>query len=424
MDIPLEELLTYGELDLYAEVTGHNLFTITLSKDKLVFRAGRFVGQIPINDRVLIDVRPRVPFTNLERVLGITDQEPLSLAPHTRRYTEHPVGTPSLLQSLAESLVYSLASVEAEGLHRQYIRRTADTSFPRGRIMMSETMRRHEARGMHHRAAVSWFEPSVDTPANRCVKYAIWHLARRFEGIRRSPENTRLLENLSRLYGMFDGTTLDPTLRFLSDKLVEEPQRLPANRAYYERPLRLAAMVARGYGVAFGHRGGEVELASLVVNLEDAFEEYLRFVLASGLQNSLPEVRVLNGNLSTPKGGGKNLFKTTSRDDLGAKSPATPDIVLRRSDAKDQESEYPAIFDVKYKVYRPRADRGDINQTVTYAVSYGSPVALIVHPHQKKSKPGLHRVGRVGNLNLYQYGVRPVSRQFGRGGKEFRMFGE
>lgn len=259
VDVPLQDLLTDGELDLYPEVMVDNLFTIVLSKHKLVFRAGRFVGQIPVNDRVMIDVRPRVPFANLERVLRAANQEPLSLAPHTRRYAEHAVGAPSLLQSFADSLVDALAAVEAGGLHRQYLRRTADTSFPRGRILMSETMRRHQARSIHHRAAVSWFEPSVDTPTNRCAKHAVWYLARRFQSAKKSLENRRLLSNLNRLYQMFGGVTLDPTLGFLSDPLVEDPRRLPSNRAYYERALRLAAMIARGSGVAFGRRGGEVD---------------------------------------------------------------------------------------------------------------------------------------------------------------------
>lgn len=402
--VPLENLFTDGELDLYPEVTGNNLFTIGLSKDKLVFRAGRFVGQIPVNDRVMIDVRPRVPFANLERVLRVADQESLSLAPHTRLYAEHAIGTPSLLQSLAASLVDALTAVEAEGLHRQYLRQAADTSFPRGRILMSETMRRHQARGMHHRAAVSWFEPSVDTPPNRCAKHAVWYLARRFEGAGRSPENRRLLANLNRLYQIFGGVALDPTLGFLSDALVEDPRKLPANRAYYERALRLAAMIARGSGVAFGQRGGEVELATLAVNLEAAFEEYLRVVLTSGLRDSMPDVRVLDGNLTDPKGGGKNLFAATSPDDLGTKSSATPDIVLRRPNGDGSENGCPVVFDVKYKIYKPLADREDVNQTVTYAVSYGAPVAVIVHPHQEKSKHGLRAVGRVGSIALYQYG--------------------
>lgn len=404
VNVPLEDLLIDGALDLYPEVTGKNLFDVDLRKDSLVFRAGRYIGQIPVNDRVMIDVSPRVPFANLERVLGVAGKAPLSLAPHTRPYAEHAISTPSLLQSLAESLVDALAAVEAEGLHRQYLRRIADTSFPRGRILVSETVRRHHARGMHHRAAVSWFEPSVDTPPNRCVKHALWYLARRFQGARRSPENRRLLADLNRLYLMFGGVSPDPALGFLSDPLVEDPRGLPSNRAYYERALRLAAMIARGSGVAFGRRGGEVELASLAVNLEDAFEEYLRLTLASGFRDSLPGVRVLDGNRTGQDGGGKNLYDTDGPDDLGTESPATPDIVLRRSKGGDSEGECPAVFDVKYKIYKPRADRDDVNQTVTYAASYGAPVAVIAHPHQEKAERGLCKVGRVGNITLYQYG--------------------
>lgn len=127
-------------------------------------------------------------------------------------------------------------------------------------------------------------------------------------------------------------------------------------------------------------------------------------MLATGLRGSFPDVRVLDGNLTGPGGGGKNLFDTPSPDDLGTKSPATPDIVLRRSNSAGDTDENLTVFEVKYKVYTPRAGRDDVNQTLTYAASYGAPVAVIAHPHQGKSKHGLRTVGRVGGVTLYQYG--------------------
>ena len=44
--------------------------------------------------------------------------------------------------------------------------------------------------------------------------------------------------------------------------------------------------------MVFRERGGEVELASLVVNLKNAFENYLRAILFSRLSDDLPDVQV------------------------------------------------------------------------------------------------------------------------------------
>lgn len=403
VSVPFEDLMTNGTLDLYPEVTGKNLFSVGLSKDSLVFRAAGYVGKIPVNDRVLIEVQPRVPFANLERVLRISLREPLSLAPHKRSYAEDARPTPSLLRSFADALVGALAAVEAGGLHRQYVRETADTSYPRGRILMSETMRRHEARGIHHRATVSWFEPSVDTAPNRCLKYAVWYLARQFQHAGRDPDNRALVGRLSRLYRLFDGVRLDTRRDFLSSPLILDPGKLPSTRAYYYQALRLATIIARDSGVAFGERGGDVDLTSMVVNLEKVFEEYLRLVLAGRLDDARIGIRVLDGNDTGFGGGAKRLFDIKNQDEIGKKRNATPDIVLRRSDADESSARHPAILDVKYKIFEPGADRDDIDQVVTYGASYGAPNLVIAHPHHKKSKHGLQTVGRIGSMALYQY---------------------
>jgi len=110
---------------------------------------------------VLLDVRPRVPLKNLERMMRIGGDTPLDLSPYVRSYDTHEEAVPSMIDFFARALINSIQEIKFNGLHTEYIQRAQDTSFPRGRLLLGETMRRHQAYGIGHRVAASWFEPSA-----------------------------------------------------------------------------------------------------------------------------------------------------------------------------------------------------------------------------------------------------------------------
>jgi hypothetical protein len=69
LSIPLGEMLVGNQLDLYSEVTGKGYIKAYIKGKNLCLQAGGIVGQIPLNDRVLIEVSPRASVKNLTRVL-------------------------------------------------------------------------------------------------------------------------------------------------------------------------------------------------------------------------------------------------------------------------------------------------------------------------------------------------------------------
>ena len=172
-----DDLFVDGHLDLDPTVIGKKYFSFYLQRDNLIFQAGGYIGLIPINDRVILDVRPRVPVRNLDRLIQVTN-EGASTLPHLREYPTLGTPTPSLMDVFTRQLLAGLEAVEAEGLHKEYQLTTADTSFPKGRLMMAPTMQRHLSRDRRHIVTASWFEHSSNTPPNRCLKYAIWLLQR------------------------------------------------------------------------------------------------------------------------------------------------------------------------------------------------------------------------------------------------------
>ncbi len=83
--IPYSVLLHEGKLDIFENLKG-NFFRISLRKSDLVFQAFGLVGIIPVNPRVSIDVRPRVPIGNLQRLLELSGQLPKEIQDHFRTY--------------------------------------------------------------------------------------------------------------------------------------------------------------------------------------------------------------------------------------------------------------------------------------------------------------------------------------------------
>lgn len=404
LDIPLADLMIDGQLDIYPEVRGKNYFNLILKQHHLAFQAGGFVGLIPINDRIAIDVHPRVPIKNLAKILSLADHQVVSLAPHTRLYMSDSEASPSIVQHLALALLDAVDQVSLHGLHKSYHHLTADTSFPHGRIQLGETMRHFAAMGNPYRVTASWFDRSMDTEPNRCLKYAIWHLARRYRGINPQRDVKRMVSRLNSAYHLFASVTLDQSRRFLGHPLVRDPNLLPSNWAHYRQPLYLADTITRDRGVRLDQSGDTIEMASLAINLADVFESYIRVALRTRLEAQVPSILVLNGNVGGERGGRKSLFDPGYDEDIaGGKNPATPDVVLSWDMPVGSQTQYPVILDTKYKDVGATPDPKDVQQVIAYAASYRAPSAVLVSPRIDE-RHGLRSLGRItGTTHVYQY---------------------
>lgn len=316
------------------------------------------------------------------------------MPPFTRKYETHPDSAPSLLDLLAQSLINVVNHIEIQGLHREYVRREADTSFPRGRILMNETTRRHIARGVNHKVRASWFEPTADTAPNRCLKYTIWYLAQRYKSVATRTGTRKIIAELNRLYRVFDGAELDLSTSFLKESLIQEPDRIPSIRAYYVPAINLALTIIHDRGIKFDGREDRLLMSSMIWSMEKITEAYLREVLRFRLQKTR-SLRVLDGNKRGPGGAKKLLF------DEAPSEPATPDIVIAHT--FEERETWPVVMDVKYKIYEGFADRPDIEQVVTYGLSYRSPNVVLVHPRIRESHHGLFTIGRMGPLTIHQH---------------------
>lgn len=395
--IPIDLLVVDGRLDIYPELLRTTVLR-TYSRDgKLLFQAGGWIGFIPVNDRVAIEVRPRVPIANLERVLCIAgNTSPLVLKGHLRAFSRAAGGLPaSLIDILAERLAVLAEACWSEGLHSEYVRRVQVGQNPRGRLLPFATAK-HRTRTHDLLSTVSeQYVRTHDTGPNQCIAAALDRLHTIYSGIRNRAGVRSLASRLGRARQLLLHVNRVSETTFLSNPLVIDPTRLPASRPSYPATVALAKIVLTGSGIDLRSTSGHISLPPMMISMETAFESYLRNVLLEGADGIL----VQDGNARPPTGASANLFHDAPLDSPLRKTQSTPDIVC----SSLREPTERLVIDVKYK---PETSRDDLNQVLGYALTYRSNAVLLACPRKSASSPiGLQLLGEVAGVKVYHYFV-------------------
>lgn len=386
IDVPLGEVIDRsGRLHLNPEIQDGDYFSVSLRKGTLTLRARGHVGYVPLNDRLVVYVKPRVPISNLSRMARVAGLAPTVLT-SLRGYETGDKWSDALVDVYAVALIEHVERLAASGLFRDYVRRYNVSSFPHGRVLVTTTIQALHARGIKHEAHITWFDRSIDNAVNQCIKYAIWWIAQQYVARRTTlrGEARKLHRRLNALYSVFDGVHLDHQRRFMDDALVTGERPLPSLRAYYRDPLNVALAAISRRAVLIESTDGPVYLPSLVINMNNVFEAYVRNVLHTYAAASRWAFQIIDGNHKP-----KPLFDAHTPYD------ATPDIVVERPDESAA-----LVLEVKNI---PKTEREAINQAVTYAVCYRTNNVVLVNPCAAEQGSGLRLLGSIDNVAVYQY---------------------
>ena len=120
------------------------------------------------------------------------------------------------------------------------------TSFPRGRIQIGRTVQRAIACGVRHKAAIAYYQRSVDNPSNRCLLYAVWWLSQYVDRVQDElarGQRNRIRRDLNYAWHALPGVGLDKAESFLDDATVLGARPLPTLRSYYRPALDLALTI-------------------------------------------------------------------------------------------------------------------------------------------------------------------------------------
>jgi len=264
-----------------SEIDGRDVLRVIFRKGVLKLQATSYVGVIPINDRVVVRVRPRVPIASLTRMVIETGHDVLALSTF-RDYSGRGTAGDWAMDLYTDALLDYVDSLLDSGLLRTYERRDGEGHSPHGHIDFGRSVQRFAARGVSNKAAYSWFERSVDIPANRCIKAAMEAVHTHLSKAKAQPrkgDRARLARLAGQLHS-FKEVSDDSDYRFLDDPEVLGFVSLPDHRSYYRPALDLSVLILRCVGVALELGGADVRLSSLLIDTNKLFENFVRVSLA------------------------------------------------------------------------------------------------------------------------------------------------
>ncbi len=381
VDVPQEDVIGENGLDIYPWVEKRGFFSFQLRGGVLKLSAGAYVGLIPLNDKITIDVRPRISPSNYGRVLDVSQQRLTQIERYNRQFDSGAEGESSF-DFLVRNFLSSLHELSLHGRYKTYRTTHKTTDSPRGRIDIQRTLTQCYSKGMQHRVCVEWFEHTENNPFNRVLKAALTAI---YERYRRNYLGSSVLRTeLSRYLLEWESI---PTSDIVRDaRMVAEMLRrgaLPASRLYYTRSLAISLFILNRNALSLEEVGSDIELSGFIIDFESVFEAYVLQLLKANIAGS--DFHVGDGNRES----GKPLFEDQERP------RANPDIVISK-----KEGEISLIVEVKYK---PKFNRADLNQVITYALSYKSNDALIVHGSEKPDN--VRYEGLIGGIRIWSCGI-------------------
>ena len=285
--IPAADLLVDGLLSIDPAIHSQKYFTVHFHGAELELITGPFCGYVPINAVCALDIRPKMPVQNFNRIFDIASLTFERVIGGTRPYGLSRENSGPVLEFLAGELAGALRALVARGLRKRYERRGRSDGRPQGRIDFSRTLRDNLARGKSHLLHTISFQHLLDISENRVIRAAGELIVRQLR-VQRFV-NRALVADLGGLLSYFSaaGRMAPADLHAVSAMKLggaNEAQR------EYDAALRLALMILREQSAVIERAGAEIELAAVVVNFEDLFEAYLRNILRLRTHTSRPGV--------------------------------------------------------------------------------------------------------------------------------------
>lgn len=390
IDLPAPILGKNGRLDVYPDVL--RLFQVRFKDGLPVLQLDRYVGYIPLNDDFAIDVRPRVPIGNLERLVRLaTGFKPVILANYLRAFSYADERPPALLDVIADHLLQTFDRLWDAGLLSEYELRQRHGTSPVGRINTFASALRTMRSGQPQSVS-SAFHRTRDIGPNRTIRFALERLLRQVLATPEPALHSNRRVALRRALAKLDAV-LRPTARQITNEAIADYiRRLPYHHDHYADALILSQMVISEAGLSIRGKGALTVLPTVLIDMEKVFEDYMRQMLARAWATD-DALDVRDGNREGDQGAKTYMF--ADRAPNQSNSGVTPDIVVMVNAKPD------LIIDAKYKPQRGLPDRGDLNQVVTYGVRYGCSKVMLLYPNRKMDGPFFERLGSVGGINVY-----------------------
>lgn len=382
-------------MDVYSQLHRKDLFKIELTQNGFRIFARGHLGLIPINDKIAIEVTPRVPLKNLEQMMLYNEQStPIVLDLLEVSYRDNPLRSVSVTDLFASQLAELCSRIRDEGLFREYRAYSAMTASPRGRIKPRETAIARARTNNPAVAAWTAFDRTRDTAPNQIIRLALQMLRDQYTGMRERTGARAIASRLAQADMVFQHVTL-PNRSVLQEPLVKQTKLIPEARRTTRVATELAKTILQGRGIEIRSRDGTQELPTFLISMTYLFEDFVRGVLRAEF-HARGQFSVLDGNHGGEMGARRAFFSSVHGAAGDADRDATPDIVI-----SDKAGASLIVGDVKYKHYGNGPKREDVDQVLAYSVVYGCKDALLIYPASKPSAAKFLEYGIVRDVKVH-----------------------
>lgn len=384
IDIPISELLDDGgQLKLRPDLIGRGLVEVKQSKSGFKLQINGLVGRLPITENLSLDISPKFPVGNLNRMVYASQVQLFNPFLAERPYEETALND-YLPVPLILSFEKSMLRLVENGILREY-QRVRVEGPPKPRIDFNKTQQKFWAKLKPTSAVMEQFDFSQDNLTNQCLKLATVKAVSISRGsphlsscIKVFAQSLRQLSNVS----LRDIGVIRRELSYASGKV-------PAFRRDYAKALEQAFKIIHSTDVSLNSSSNGIALESFIISLDDVFEQYLRAVLSELPTLGFGRVATVDGNLPRHQ---RPLFADNK------KYKTKPDLIVQ-----DQRGAL-MIGDAKYKMKPSEEDR---YQIISHALSYGVKQVVLIYPkHTKMPEGGLKRLGKIGGddgIEVFEY---------------------
>ena len=385
VDIPLSELLHVGgRLKIRPDLIGKGLVEIFQSQNTLKLRVNGLIGRLPVTEDLALDIQPKFPVSNLNRMVYASRsalRDPFNFTrPYEKFRTREYLPVP-----LIKTLCRNLERLVVRGIHRSY-KRELIIGSPKPRIDFMKSHQKFWAKLDPTQAVIERFDFTQDNVPNRFLKLAA---SKSLALARTSSHLSDCVPILAESLRQLERVTL-VNQRDLSTELSYVHTFLPAERYDYHSALSAAVEIIQHIDVSLNTTSEGLALESYIISMDDVFEQYIRSIISNFKDGSNRRIATVDGNKPRHQ---KKLFFDNK------KYPTKPDIIIKH------KSTILVTGDVKYKDKPRETDR---YQVISDAMAYNVKTAIIFYPKSPLGKiTGLSSLGHIGsekhNIHVLEY---------------------
>ncbi|WP_025155244.1 McrC family protein [Morganella morganii] len=387
VNVDISLIVKHGyKLDIYPEI--RNFFSIDYKpkNNALILFSGKYIGLIPINESLAIDIKPKFSIGNINRMILTSGEYLHALTFFNRHYSESAVDSNITFKFLIECFIWEMKVLYENGLLKDFIKKNTISSNIKGKLNISDSMKTLWAKGGFHKASVDFYEFTPDNDVNKFIKCALFESL--VELRRNHSELKKLINDNVFFLEMFDGVKSFQGSNPLN--LYNPYSDFGIIRNYYKNIVKSAELILSKKGISFELTEENVFLNSYYIDMETIFEKYLFVFLKEYFLNNHPELSIKDGNTD----GKKKFFNAQSI----ATGDAKPDVIIKKGDSTL------LIADAKYKSKTKDTDR---YQIISHAVSFDCSNTVLISPRPDNHKGAkMRKIGDVGDalkINVYEY---------------------